>query len=47
MAMSIDEGMDVGSSGAFATGQRQNVNLTAKARREVCDSLSFSEYVTA
>lgn len=36
MAMSIDDNdnMDMGNS--FPTGQRQNVNLTAKARREVC-----------
>lgn len=35
MAMSIDDNMDMGS--AFPTGARQNVNLTAKARREVCN----------
>lgn len=33
MAMSIDDNMDM--SGGIAVGQRQNPNLTAKARREV------------
>jgi serine/threonine kinase 38 len=36
MAMSIDDNID----GNFATGQRQNPNLSAKTRREVC-FLSF------
>ncbi|CAJ1962901.1 unnamed protein product [Cylindrotheca closterium] len=37
MAMSIDDNMDMGGA-AFATGQRQNPNLTAKARREMAYS---------
>jgi len=36
MAMSIDDNMDMG--GSFATGQRQNPNYTAKARREMAYS---------
>jgi len=38
MAMSIDDNMDMGGGAAFATGQRQNPNYTAKARREMAYS---------
>lgn len=36
MAMSIDDNMDMGNT--LGTGQRQNVNLSAKARREMAYS---------
>ncbi|KAL3942342.1 MAG: hypothetical protein SGBAC_003441 [Bacillariaceae sp.] len=39
MAMSIDDNMDMGGGGGqFATGQRNNPNYTAKARREMAYS---------
>lgn len=57
MAMSIDGNIDmgnttatggIGSSGSgFATGPRQNVNLTAKARREVCIEIRLLLFVVS